>query len=93
MIIFKSFSHISYTLEDDEYSKLALKMLSNSASINIIKPVSSKANGAKRFMYSVKELTSLSSMDSALEDGLICRILGCHKEVLQDIDAQTFLKK
>lgn len=47
MIISKSFSHISYTLEDDEYSKLALKMLSNSASISIIKPVSSKANGAK----------------------------------------------
>ena len=56
MIIQKSFSHISYTLEDDEYSKLALKMISGAAAPNIIKPVTTMNNGRKRFMFDLNNV-------------------------------------
>jgi hypothetical protein len=69
MIIQKSFSHISYTLEDDEYSKLALKMLSGAVSPSIIKPVTTRNNGRKRFMHSVKGLTEISLLVSVMDEG------------------------
>lgn len=93
MIVDKAFSHISYTLDNDKYSKLALKMLSNSMSQNIIKPISIRNNGARRFLYSVKDLKSLASCSSELDDGLIFSVLHQYKELLREIESQTYLKK
>ncbi|MCR5772078.1 MAG: FHA domain-containing protein [Butyrivibrio sp.] len=93
MNINKSFSHISYTLDNEEYSKLALKMLAGSKSLNIIKPVNIRNNGARRFMYSVKDLSELTSVCSGLDEGSICLILSRYKGVIREIESQTFLKK
>lgn len=93
MIIQKSFSHISYTLEDDEYSKLALKMISGAAAHNIIKPVTTMNNGRKRFMYSVRDLTQISLLSSEMDEKQAMHVLSSYKDVLNRIEAQTFLKK
>ena len=93
MIVDKAFSHISYTLDNDKYSKLALKMLSNSMSQNIIKPISIRNNGARRLLYSVKDLKSLASCNSDLDNGLIFSVIYHYKEVIQEIESQTYLKK
>lgn len=93
MIIQKSFSHISYTLEDDEYSKLALKMISGAAAPSIIKPVTTMNNGRKRFMYSIRDLTQISLLSSEMDEKQAIHVLGSYKDVLNRIEAQTFLKK
>ncbi len=93
MIVEKAFSHISYTLDNDKYSKLALKMLSNSMSQNIIKPISIRNNGARRLLYSVKDLKSLASCISELDNGLIFSVIYHYKEVIREIESQTYLKK
>lgn len=93
MIVEKAFSHISYTLDNDKYSKLALKMLSNSMSKNIIKPISIRNNGIRRLLYSVKDLNSLASFNSELDKGIIISALYQYKEMIKEIDSQTYLKK
>ena len=93
MIVEKAFSHISYTLDNDKYSKLALKMLSNSMSKNIIKPISIRNNGIRRLVYSVMDLSSLASFNSERDKGLIFSVIYHYKEVIKEIDSQTYLKK
>lgn len=64
-------------------------MLSNLAAVNSINLVSSRDNSSKRFMYSVKDLSSLASFNSELDKGIIFSVLYQYKEVIKEIDSQT----